>query len=123
MIRPGFIACACILLASCFPADKEVGDERAQAEVLDCGPAGPSFEQDVLPIFAEHCGPCHTEKKEGDVLLTTHASAVTAARRVDFLNSLKQIGGALPMPQGKPKLPQDRIDVIECWMRSGFQKN
>jgi Protein of unknown function (DUF1553)/Protein of unknown function (DUF1549)/Planctomycete cytochrome C len=87
------------------------------------------FERSVRPVFIEHCSKCHDDNKQGnglrldsrDKLLEggDSGSAIVPGNPDEslLLEAIRQ-NGSLKMPPDY-KLPNQQIEAIEHWIRSG----
>ncbi len=76
----------------------------------------------VKPIFTANCAiaGCHSQGA-GGVDLRTYAKAKDAAQTKELVKAINhQLDANRNMPQGKPKLSQRNIDIIECWVAKGY---
>jgi hypothetical protein len=93
--------------------------------------ANVSFNNNVLPIFEQHCTECHggDEPKEG-LRLTGHAEAMAGSMNGsviepgDVENSylIEQIVTGR-MPQDRPRLSPAEIEIITAWVEAGAPDN
>jgi len=105
-----------LLLFSC------TKDKAKPKSALDCTTTAHTFAADVQPILTTNCAlsDCHSDAQDdGGFPLNTYDDAVFAAGFEEFLKAIKHEPGAEPMPDGEPKLPQEDIDAIECWVLAG----
>jgi len=97
-------------------------DQAKPKSDLDCMTTAHSFADDIQPILTTNCAlsDCHSSAQDdGGFPLNTYEDAVFAAGFPQFLQAIKHESGAEPMPDGEPKLPQEHIDAIECWVLAG----
>ncbi|MFN0118960.1 MAG: DUF1549 domain-containing protein, partial [Blastocatellia bacterium] len=86
------------------------------------------FESKVRPVLATQCFSCHTDSQLGGLRLDSREAMLRGGKSGPALvpgdpdKSLLVIAmrqtGALKMPKGG-KLPQDQIDAIAQWVRTG----
>ena len=110
---------ALLLLACAQDKAKPKGD-------LNCDETPHTFAADVQPILTTYCSliNCHSSAQDdGGIPLNNYDDAVWAAGFDEFLKAIKHEPGAEPMPDGEPKLPQEDIDTIECWVLAGTPDN
>jgi mono/diheme cytochrome c family protein len=86
--------------------------------------AGPTFSNEVVRIFQQHCQTCHREGDIAPFALTTYAESKQYATLIKFMTQSRQ------MPPWKPadgcgdfkderKLSQQEIDTIARWVDNG----
>ena len=92
----------------------------------------PNFEDDVLPIFKEHCNGCHNpDKQKADLDLTTYAGALKGSSGGEVIKagvpdtswlyeSITHAEDVEPMPPKKPKITDAQIEVIHRWIAGGL---
>lgn len=90
------------------------------------------FVHDVMPILKTYCGKCHTgEKKEGGLSMNTREQllaggeggksiAVGHANKSSFLTRLTTDDPFTRMPPEGPRVPADKIAVLERWIETGL---
>ncbi len=88
-------------------------------------PATVSYAQNVKPIIDANCISCHSSIPTNGApnSLTDYAAvkqSILSSGLIIRIN--KQPGDLLLMPQGGPKLPQNKIDIIELWQMQGFNQ-
>ena len=98
---------------------------------LHSSPA-PNFEDDILPIFKDHCTSCHNpDKKKADLDLTTYAATMIGSSGGEVLKagvadssylfmSIDHAEDVEPMPPKKPKLPKKEIELVRQWINTGL---
>lgn len=88
-------------------------------------PGGPTFSNEVVRIFQEHCQSCHHPGDIAPFSLTNYADAARNADAIKYMVESKK------MPPWKPEsgcgefqdarpMPQSAIDVISRWVDSGY---
>jgi uncharacterized protein DUF1549/uncharacterized protein DUF1553/cytochrome c len=88
------------------------------------------FETKVRPILATECFSCHTDSQSGGLRLDSREAMLRGGKsgpaivpgdpdKSLLVIALRQTG-ALKMPKGG-KLPQDQIDAIAQWIRTGAE--
>lgn len=92
----------------------------------------PNFEDDVLPIFKEHCNGCHNpDKRKADLDLTTYAGVLKGSSGGEVVRagvpdtswiyeSVVHAEDVEPMPPKKPKIAEAQIKVIHQWIAGGL---
>ena len=92
----------------------------------------PNFDDQVLPIFRQHCNACHNpDKHTADLDLTTYkgvlkggsggevvkAGVPDASRLYEAIVHADQVE---PMPPDKPKMVDTQIEIIHRWIAGGL---
>ncbi len=109
-MRLGIVLFVSLVLISC--TKDKAADPECETPV--------SFSQEVMPILQANCVGCHNGGQPPN--LTTHASVSDAANNILARVSLNE-GDGLLMPQGGPRLHQDSIRKIKCWIDQGKMDN
>ncbi len=87
----------------------------------DCGTAAYTYVANIKPILNESCNGCHgPAKKRGGLDFTIDEVLYSEARSGKLVCAVKQNKGCVAMPQYNPKLSDDKIKMIECWVNSGM---
>lgn len=103
-------------------------DKLPEPTVADaCEILQPVYEGQIEAIIERSCSydGCHTGGAAiGDY--TTYQSMVTALEDGKISTRIFNIGDMPPdyAPDGKPKeLPEEELELIECWIANGFPEN
>ena len=93
-----------------------------------------SYEEQIKPIFRQHCVACHGEDKQtADLNLQTYAAvlkggsggeAVVAGRASQsaLFKAITDPDDDARMPPKKPPIPQEQIELIQKWIDSGLRE-
>lgn len=92
--------------------------------------AAPTYNDDVLPVFREHCNSCHNaDKLKADLDLTTYAttikggsSGVAVKAGAPDTSMLYRVTAHMEepeMPPKKPKIPEAQLTIIKDWIAGG----
>lgn len=92
--------------------------------------AAPTYNEDVLPIFRDHCNGCHNpDKFKADLDLTTHDGAMKGGSSGPAVKAgsadtslLFRVMAHLEepeMPPKKPKLEDKQLEIIRQWIAAG----
>ncbi|MBC7885209.1 MAG: hypothetical protein H7X99_07025 [Saprospiraceae bacterium] len=87
-----------------------------------CDGISPTYTNDVAPIFNGTCTSvgCHSGEFPADGMdLSNYVNAKSASLNLNVLKAIKHESGVVAMPQSLPKLSDDKIKVIECWIENG----
>ncbi len=90
----------------------------------------PSYEDDILPVFRDHCNGCHNpDKLKADLDLTSYATTIKGGSSGPAVKPgspdsslLYRVSAHLEepeMPPKKPKLPDATLDLLKNWIASG----
>jgi hypothetical protein len=104
---------AAIVLISC---------GKDQIDMFDCVGFQPTYTADVKPILDNTCGKsgCHNAASAmAGIVLTNYASASSASKSDRFLGSIQHKRGFEPMPEDAPKLSNDLVEMLTCWVQGG----
>lgn len=121
-----FIFCVVTLLTACFSDNEETLYEDY---LKDCEVTAASFSNDIQPIFVAKCDRCHSESNapiSGDgINLGSYEKIRQFEQKYPniLVQSLKQQGGALPMPRGDKKLDLCNIKKVEFWVLDSMPNN
>jgi hypothetical protein len=103
-----------ILLVSCKKEDSP--------DTVDCTGLTPTYNSDIKAILDASCAKsgCHdAATMANNYDLSTYASASTVSQNDRFLGAVQHKSGFSAMPQDGPKLSQDKIDLLTCWVQNG----
>ena len=93
-----------------------------------------SYEDQIKPIFGQHCVACHGEDKQtADLNLQTYAAvlkggsggeAVVAGRASQsaLFKAITDPDDNVRMPPKKPPIPKEQIELIQKWIDSGLRE-
>ncbi len=90
-----------------------------------------TFNDDVLPVFRDHCLKCHNpDKQRGDLDLSTFGGALKGGSSGSSVNSGDPDGSMLfkvtthaaepLMPPNSPKIPEKQLDILRKWIEGGL---
>jgi len=108
-----FLAIAFVSIISCGKDDETK---------VDCTGVTPTYNNGVRAIMESSCATlgCHVGQfPSGGIDLSTYATAKSASLNGKVLQSIKHESGVDAMPQGAPKLSNELIKVVECWIQNG----
>lgn len=98
--------------------------EKAPVAKNECGDLKANYAADIKIILDTKCGGatgCHSAQKHAHgVDLSSYESSKSAASHKSFLGSIRHEAGFHPMPDKKPKLDDETIAKIVCWVSSGM---
>jgi hypothetical protein len=92
--------------------------------------AAPSWQEQVLPIFREHCNGCHNpDKLKADLDLTSYAATMKGGSSGECVKPGNPDASLLfrvtahleepEMPPKKPKLPDPALAILRDWIAGG----
>lgn len=104
-----------------------------------CSRTEAGFARDVNPILKEYCVECHSAggkgyvasgfsvesyddvmkgTKFGPVIVPGSSVSSTLERLIEH-----KADPSINMPQGKPRLPKEKLDIIRAWIEEGAKNN
>jgi hypothetical protein len=93
---------------------------------LDCNTVTEiSYKNDILPILEPNCasGGCHNDKsRKHNISVLNLDDVKKAASKGELLGTIKHEKGYPKMPMFKPKLKNEDIQKIECWVKNGMKE-
>lgn len=102
-----------LLLTSC---DKE------EPDMFDCAGTTPTYTADIKPILDASCAKsgCHDAVTvQNGVDLSSYATARVISQQERFLGVIQHKDGFPPMPFDGPKLPDNQVRLLTCWVQNG----
>ncbi len=126
MIR--FNIAALLVLSGC--GVSFAADEKSTPEVKKV-----TFEDDVKPIFRQHCASCHNQgDKKGGLALDTYTALIEGGGSGEIVYDDGDPSGSrlwqlvnhddTPiMPPNQDKLPAEQLAVIQAWIEGGILEN
>jgi len=91
-------------------------------DTVDCTGLTPTYTSDIKTILDASCAKsgCHdATSMANNINLSTYTSARNVSQGNRFLGAVQHKSGFMPMPQDGPKLSQDKIDLLTCWVQNG----
>lgn len=111
-----------VILNACGTSKKAV----VVTSVLDCNSVKEiSYKADILPILEPNCASsgCHNDKSRKHNFSVLQLEEVKkAATNSKLLGTIKHEKGYPKMPMFKPKLKEEDIQKIECWVKNGMKE-
>jgi hypothetical protein len=102
-----------ILLVSC--------DKEDSPDTVDCTGLTPTYNSEIKAILDASCAKsgCHdATTKANNYDLSTYATASPVSQNNRFLGAIQHKSGFTAMPKDGPKLSQDNIDLLTCWVQN-----
>lgn len=99
-------------------------DKTPEPIIEECAGDTISYSTFVQPVLDMSCATsgCHNAASNGGGYTLENHAQVSA--NIDIiLKAIKHDASAVAMPYFQPKLPQDTIDMINCWSVQGAQNN
>ncbi len=87
---------------------------------LECSSMNITFSGEIKSILETHCSKCHNSNNKAGYNFLTLESAIKAGKDGHLLGTIKHEKGYDKMPIGAPKLSQELIDKLECWVNNGM---
>ena len=108
-------------LTGCF-YDKE---ELVYPTTNTCDTTAVKYSTDIVSILQNNCYSCHAGSAAlgGGNRLENYTNLVIYINNGRLLNSIMHSPGAIPMPEGNPKLSDCNIAKIRTWARNGAPNN
>ena len=105
--------------------------EAATAEAATVDLANISFQDDVLPLFNEHCSECHSDDEPEEGLVLTSYKDVMAGSFYGSVIKPNDVEGSYlvelvatgQMPKRGADLTQTQVDTIIAWVEAGAPDN
>jgi mono/diheme cytochrome c family protein len=109
-------------IAALFAACKSTKETSvAVVEKVDCSTySGLTYSKDIKTIIETNCAKCHNKNNKAGFNFLTLESVKKGVSNGELLGTIKHQKGYPKMPIGAPKLSQDDINKIECWINSGM---
>ena len=91
-----------------------------------------SFATDISPIIEMNCATsgCHDQSSAADGRIysdgagnASHPLISAAANSANFMGSMNHESGFSAMPDGSPKLTDDQLTKLQCWINNGKPNN
>lgn len=92
---------------------------------INCTSNELSFKNDILPILEPNCASsgCHNDKsRKHNISVLNIEDVKNAATKGELLGTIKHEKGYPKMPMFKPKLKNEDIQKIECWVKNGMKE-
>lgn len=105
--------------------------EATAAEDTATEPAAVSFQNDVLPLFVDHCSECHgDDEPEEGLVLTSYKDVMAGSIYGSVVKPGEPDGSYLvelvatgQMPKRGADLTPDQVDTIVAWIEAGAPDN
>jgi len=109
----------------------EAGTGGGTEQTAAVDPTTVSFQQDVLPIFMDHCAECHGDDEPEEGLVLTSYKDVMAGSIYGSVIKPNDVEGSYlvelvstgQMPKRGADLTQAQIDTIMAWVEAGAPDN
>ena len=88
----------------------------------DCSGSTPTYTADIAPILDASCAKsgCHDAVTvQNGVNLSSYATASAISQEERFLAVIEHRSGFPAMPFDGPKLPDNQIRLLKCWVEAG----
>ncbi len=90
--------------------------------MFDCSGITPTYTTDIKPILNASCAlsGCHDAfSPNAGYDFSSYNSSSSGSQSGRFLGAIQQKRGYLAMPNGLPKLSDDKIKLLTCWVQNG----
>ncbi len=89
-----------------------------------CDTLDATYDSNVAAILKANCTDCHSGiSPAASIDLTNYNNAKFYAQKPQFAGAVNHQQGFVPMPYELPKLEQETLDVLNCWITNGFPEN
>ena len=116
-----------VALYSCKDDEDPAPPDDNNPPVSFCDSVAATYDKDIKSVVDANCATsgCHEDKGSAPkgIRLATYAQVKAAGETGKFLKTIKHEAGVAAMPVGKPKLDDNTIKVIECWIDGGYKEN
>ena len=125
------LAASTIWVCGCGTSDDDTTDEMGGVVDGSTG-SGTSFQNDVLPIFAQRCAlsGCHVAGGPRGIDLRSYASVLQGGQRGAIVVAGNAAGSEIVnqistgrMPPGGPPLDAAQVQLITDWINDGAENN
>lgn len=101
-----------------------VSNKPTVAPTYDCSAiTAISYTKNIKPIMELSCVSCHNpRKKEHGIDLSTYSGTKEHTKYAHFMGSLHHLKGFDAMPEHAPKLSNDALKTIQCWITNGCKE-
>lgn len=90
--------------------------------MFDCTGISPTYSVDIKPILNTSCAlsGCHDAfTPNAGYDFSSYNSSSSSSQSGRFLGAIQHKKGYLAMPNGQPKLSEDKIKLLTCWVENG----
>jgi cytochrome c5 len=111
-----------ILLLSIFATVAIIACKKGEAPKYDCSAVTPTYTANIKAIMNTSCATsnCHSAtKKASGIDLSSFAEVKIHSSHSSFMGSMHHLNGFEAMPQNGPKLSDDQLKTISCWIDNG----
>jgi hypothetical protein len=111
----------CASIAVMYGCDNEKPKPGGDQPQELCDSLAITYEGHIKAIVDASCNSayCHAASA-GGFMLGTYTEVKATAEMPKFLGAIKHENGFKQMPSGQPKLSDDIIQQLECWVQNGF---
>jgi cytochrome c5 len=111
-----------VTLYACKNKSEPVPVKKDPVPVAYCDSLKATYNTHVATLMTASCATsgCHDIFGAGGIKLRNYDEVKTQAGFDRFMKAIKHEAGFNAMPQGKPKLSDDNIKMLECWISKGF---
>jgi hypothetical protein len=102
------------------PASQPTTTTPAPVELV-CATPTPTYTVDIEPIFTKHCNSCHGARPAGGYNFKSMNDIIRSVNNGELLGTIKWERHYPKMPEGAPKLDDETIHKIECWIKNGMK--
>ncbi len=82
-----------------------------------------TYTKDIKPIMELSCVSCHNPRQKEHVIdLSTYTGTKEHTKYSHFMGSLHHLKGFDAMPEHAPKLNDEVLKTIQCWISNGCKE-
>lgn len=109
-------------LSSCYYDVEE--ELYPKAKINQCDSVKGVFSAEVQPLINSQCRSCHNGTfSSGGINLEGYENVKLVTLNGRLLQAIKHESGVTPMPQGRTKLSDCEIKMVELWKNAGAPNN
>ncbi len=111
-----------VIFTICLIAILLISCGKGNLDMFDCAGFVPTYSAEIKPILDGSCAisGCHNAiSAQGGINLSNYATAAIESKNDRFLGTIQHKKGYSQMPEDSPKLSNDKIELLTCWVQSG----
>jgi len=107
-----------------FQSCTSTSEQELRWAVIYCEDSLVSFQSSILPMMNTSCNSCHSgSSPSGNVRLDNYNDVKIYAANGSLMGVINHSPGFTPMPIGKPKWNECRINTLQTWINEGMLNN
>ena len=108
---------------SCKDDEGTAPDPQENQTVEKCDTMQVVYTNDIESVIFNSCGSGYCHGGGISPKLTEYDSLKNAVNNHGLLKAISHEAGRSPMPKGQPKLADDIIERVKCWVEKGMPKS